>query len=121
MKRLLNLNDTSLRAVLVLLISGGLSILLHLVGLILGHLGLQATWLEAGSRLFLWVTFILLGLFLLLLIVEGIQDAVYDAIYRRRLGIRLQGPGSFFECPFCGSQRVRAFDRVCPVCGKELE
>ena len=120
MKRRLELNHFGPRAILVLLASAGLSGLLRLATAFFERMGFPTAWLLAGSRLFLWVTALLFGLFLLLLIGEGIQDAVYDARYRKNLGKRLPGPEGYGECPFCGSWRVRSFDRDCPVCGKML-
>ena len=59
--------------------------------------------------------------FAILIVVEQVQDQVFDRRYRETRVKRLEAPGGFYECQFRGCQRVRPDDRQCPVCGREIE
>jgi hypothetical protein len=120
MKRRLNSNDYGLKAILVVLLLGGAAGFFHFAAKLLHRFPVQSVLAQAISRLFFWLALVLVGLFVLLLIIEGIQDAVYDVVYRKTRFKRIKAPGMYYECPFCGSRKVREFERVCLVCGKEL-
>ena len=64
---------------------------------------------------------ILLAGFIILLVVELVQDKI---IYRQYLNQRSKKQpvaDGLYECQFCGCTKVHEFDVVCPVCGKSLE
>ncbi len=59
--------------------------------------------------------------FVILIVVEQIQDHLIDAAYQRNRNRKLPLPAGGFECQYCGSQKVRALDKCCPVCGHLLQ
>lgn len=63
----------------------------------------------------------LLVAFIILLIVEQIQDARLYQVYRRGREKRLLLPDGHYECQFCGCRALREFEHICPVCGKTLQ
>ena len=56
-----------------------------------------------------------------LLAVEFIQDHSLNAFYRKNQNQKLRLANGFFECQYCGSQKVRESDQCCPICGKDLQ
>jgi hypothetical protein len=56
-----------------------------------------------------------LGLF-----VAVIPDRLMDTSYHNNRHRKIRLSGCYYECQYCGSQKVQAFDRYCPVCGKRL-
>ncbi len=64
---------------------------------------------------------VLLLVLIVLLVIEAIQDRRMDRSYRRQRSHPLPVGNGWFECQYCGTRQVRAGDRTCPVCGRELE
>ncbi len=63
----------------------------------------------------------LLAAFLILLVVELVQDrTIFHQYLKNRSQKQLLANG-LYECQFCGCRTVREFDATCPVCGKRLE
>ncbi len=58
---------------------------------------------------------------LVLVIAEQIQDHYIDAQYQKSRGRKLPLADGTYECKYCGNRKVRAGDRTCQVCGRELE
>jgi hypothetical protein len=63
---------------------------------------------------------LLLAVFLLLLIIEQVQDYLLYRAYRKGLGKRIPLADGLAECPYCGCRQVHEYQSACPVCGKEL-
>jgi len=121
-RRYLNFNAPAgkILAAVAILIAGA-PLLLYLIGRLLGIIGMPwpgAAQLIKGS---VFLGLALLAVFMLLIVVEQIQDAVLFHLYRRNRRKRIQYSAEFAECPYCGNRRVRSFDRACPVCGKSLQ
>ena len=68
--------------------------------------------LMAGA--FVWIVF------LLLIVVEQIQDHYFDAHYQKQRDQKVPLADGYYECQYCGNQRVLENDRACNVCGKEF-
>ncbi len=60
------------------------------------------------------------GGLLVLVAVELAQDYWLDMAYRRDRHKKVKLPGGFYECQYCGNQKVRESDRRCPICGRPL-
>jgi uncharacterized paraquat-inducible protein A len=58
--------------------------------------------------------------FLVLIVAEQIQDHAFDARYRKQQDQKVPLANGYYECQYCGNQRVRENDTACNVCGKVL-
>jgi ABC-type dipeptide/oligopeptide/nickel transport system permease component len=121
MRRLLNLNQPS---TLFLKVIGFFVVLLPAVlyGIV---------WALSGTGN---ITYLLLSLikvsfavgafvfivFLVLIMVEQIQDHFYDVGYQKQRSQKVLLENGFYECQYCGNQKVRENDKSCNVCGKEF-
>lgn len=122
MKRPLNLNPHTGRILgLICVPLAAVPAVLWLLARILGAAGQDSAGVLRVARVSFGAGLGLLGLFLLLVIVEQVQDARYDRAYRRQRPRKLARPGGGYECQYCGNRQVRAADRRCGVCGRELE
>lgn len=121
MKRFLNLNEFGGKALVAIAIVGvGIPGVLYMVSLTLDALGIH--W--PGMRFLIWGALgagglLLLG-FLVLLIIEQIQDHVLYQMYLKSRGKRIRTAENLYECPYCGNRKIREFEHQCPVCGKIL-
>ncbi len=122
MKRILNLNALSVKFLLVI---GCFLIVLpaafYAGSALLGPSSVFSQvclYLAKGSAV---IGIILLAGFIILVILEQVQDNI---IYRQYLESRRKKrplAGGLYECQFCGCRTVREFDAACPVCGEKLE
>lgn len=121
MRRPLNLNPHAgrLLALTTALLALGPAVL-WLSGQLLLATGHDPRWLLRLARVSVAAGLGLLGLFLLLVLVEQVQDARYDRAYRRQQARKLALPGGGYECQYCGNRQVGAADRRCSVCGRKL-
>lgn len=114
-RRILNLNDISGRALLVIL-----TLLVPLPGLLLLVEWLLRGWapfapaLGRLAKLIFGAGALLLAGFFLLVALELVQD---ELLYRQTL--RERGQRFSGECPYCGNRQIHAFERFCTVCGNE--
>ncbi len=118
MKRKLNLNEPGTKIIALsgffLLLVPGLFVLL--------------AWLFARLRYFIWIAIkisvgvglLLMIIMAVLMVVETIQDRRYDRWYREQRYKKIKLSGNYYECQYCGYQKVRDIDRACPACNKEL-
>jgi len=60
-------------------------------------------------------------IFLVLIVVEQIQDHYYDVRYQKQRSQKVLLADGFYECQYCGNQKVRENDKSCHVCGKEFQ
>ena len=58
--------------------------------------------------------------FLVLLVVEQIQDHYYDVRYQKQRSQKVLLANGYYECQYCGNQKVRENDQSCNICGKEF-
>lgn len=121
MRRLLNLNQPSTT---FLKIIGFFVVLLPAV-----LYGIKLAWNEAGVITTLLRSLIKTSLvvgasvfivFLMLIVVEQIQDYYYDIQYQKQRSQKVVLVNGFYECQYCGNQKVRKNDKVCNVCGKDF-
>ncbi len=63
-------------------------------------------------------TFVLL---FVLIIAEQIQDRRIDIHYQENRDRRLPLADGYYECQYCGNQKIKVHDKTCLVCGKELK
>lgn len=121
MRRLLNLNYPSRVFVEVI------GLFLVLIPVVL--YGVVLLWNETGTIRTLLVSLIkvsfLLGafvliVFLVLILAEQVQDRYFDAKYQKQRGQKVLLTNGYYECQYCGNQRVKENDQICDVCGKEF-
>jgi uncharacterized paraquat-inducible protein A len=58
--------------------------------------------------------------FLVLIVVEQIQDHYYDDRYQKQRRQKVPLADGYYECQYCGNQKVKENDKSCNVCGKEF-
>jgi hypothetical protein len=68
---------------------------------------------------FLIGTFVLI-VFVVLIVAEHVQDRYFDAQYQKQRSQKILLANGYYECQYCGNQRVRENDRTCEVCGNEF-
>jgi hypothetical protein len=59
-------------------------------------------------------------LFILLLAIEFAQDRFLDHYYRRLQNRKMRISDESYECQYCGSRNLKASDKQCMICGKDL-
>ncbi|MGE5221951.1 MAG: hypothetical protein ACM3PY_05915 [Omnitrophica WOR_2 bacterium] len=85
-------------------------------------------WLLSSMSDLIWIVIkisvgaglLILVILAALMIVETIQDRRYDRWYRQQRHKKMKLSGDYYECQYCGYQKIRDFDKSCPVCNKEL-
>ncbi len=95
-------------------------LLLSAAGFLLSAVNIQAGILDALRNGSIVVGLILGAGFVMLIVVEQIQDHMIDRAYQRNRSQKLPLPGGGYECQYCGSQEIQARDKYCPVCGHTL-
>jgi hypothetical protein len=122
MKRPLNLNGSSY---IFLRLIGALFILvpvaLYLCGLLLSLGQVDSGIIPQLIGLSLIVGGGVVGVWVVLIVYEQIQDHPFDAHYRRTRHRKLLISEHVYECQYCGNRRVREDDCTCSVCGRALE
>lgn len=91
---------------------------LYLCSWLLGQLGIETIAILFAIRVSTMAGVVLLVLFVLLLVIEFIQDRFLDAYYLKTQNQKRRLADGYYECQYCGSQKVHASDKQCPVCGK---
>lgn len=118
--RVLNLNGPASKiltwiAIFLVAIPG----LLYLVGL--AYLpGSLHTWLSLATRVSWIIGGLLVGGFMLLIILEQIQDKLLADDYLKNRNRKLKIAAGRYECQYCGNRDVKESDKTCQVCGKGL-
>lgn len=95
-------------------------IALYIGYMLLGQFGINGIALKSAIRVSIAIGLALLALFILLLIIEAVQDRIQNARYIKNKSQRLRLANRYYECQYCGYQKVHASDRRCPVCLKDL-
>jgi hypothetical protein len=93
---------------------------LYLCYWLLELFGIQVGGLMVAIRISITAGVGLLVLFVFLLIIEFMQDRFLDLQYRRTQNRKIRISDEYYECQYCGCQKVRLSDRQCPICGKDL-
>jgi hypothetical protein len=120
-KRWLDLNGVSGKFLGAIGLFGGLiPAALYLLGLPLAARDMSRAPLILLTKISAVIAACILIVFIVLIIVEQVQDALYHRAYLKRRGVRLPAADGYYECPYCGNRRVDAEDRRCAVCGKGL-
>ena len=60
------------------------------------------------------------AVFLALIVAEQIQDHDFHVQYQKQRDQKVLVANGYYECQYCGNQKVRANDAACNVCGKEF-
>lgn len=97
-----------------------LPIALYLCSVLLGLFGIRARVLLVAIFASITAGGGLLIVLLALLAIEFAQDRWLDAHYRSLQNMKLPLSEGYYECPYCGYQKVREFEKACRVCGKDL-
>ncbi len=105
---------------LIGLLTMGIPAALYLCHYLLERMGIQLELLHPAILISVAIGLGLLAIFLILLVVEFVQDQQQDIRYRQSLGNKVKISDGIFECPYCGSRKVREQDTQCGVCGKTL-
>ena len=121
MRRFLNLNQVS---TIFLKVTGFFGLLLpavlYVIVLAWTGTGMIKNLLVSMIRVSFIVGASVFLVFLVLIVVEQIQDHAYDARYRKQQGQKVLLADGYYECQYCGNQKVRENDKSCHVCGKEF-
>jgi uncharacterized paraquat-inducible protein A len=64
---------------------------------------------------------VVLVVFLVLIVVEQVQDHYFDTWYQKQRSQKVVLANGYYECQYCGNQRVRENDSSCNVCGREFQ
>jgi uncharacterized paraquat-inducible protein A len=121
MRRLLNLNQSSMVFVKVIVsLMVLIPAILYGIELIRQQTKIVTTFFLNMIKIsFVTGAFIFI-VFLALIVVEQIQDHYFDAKYQKQRGQKVSLANGYYECQYCGNQRVRENDKTCNVCGKEF-
>ncbi len=121
MRRLLNLNQPS---TIFLKVIGFFVVLLPAVlyGIVLawGKTGMITTLLLSMIKVSFVVGAFVIIVFLVLITVKQVQDHSYDVRYQKQRSQKVLLANGYYECQYCGNQKVRENDKSCNVCGKEF-
>jgi hypothetical protein len=121
MRYKLNLNEPSAKIIAVLgLFVAVIPAVLSVCSWLLSLAGIQSEVIGAMIRTSLIAGVLLTVAFATLVVIELIQDRLMDTSYHNNRHRKIRLSGCYYECQYCGSQKVQAFDRYCPVCGKRL-
>jgi uncharacterized paraquat-inducible protein A len=121
MRRLLNLNQPSMMFVKVI---GFFMVLIPAVlyGIILlgSKTEIIRTFLFSMIKVSLGVGAFVFVVFLILIVVEQIQDHYFDARYQKQRSQKVLLANGYYECQYCGNPSVLENDKTCNMCGKEF-
>jgi hypothetical protein len=121
MKRVLNLNALGPTIAAACAVFGVLiPLILAVVSWLLDRIGVTHDILDTLLRVSLLVGgSLLLGL-IVLVILEQIQDHYLDRQYQNSRHRKIKLTDDWYECQYCGHQKLRAGAQRCPVCGNRL-
>ncbi|RPI33011.1 MAG: hypothetical protein EHM70_07370 [Chloroflexota bacterium] len=94
--------------------------LARLGGWLLANTGREWSALSIAGQVSFAFGLVLLAVFIALVVAEQVQDHLFDVSYRKRRKRKLEAGNGSYECQFCGSRKLTAADRECPVCGREV-
>ena len=122
MRRFLNLNQLStiflkLIGFFVVLVP----VVLYVILLAWSEPGTITTLLLSLMKASFAVGALIFVVFLVLIVVEQIQDHDYDVRYQKQRSQKVLLANGYYECQYCGNRKVREAEKSCSVCGKEFE
>ncbi len=121
MRRILNLNAVGGKLLMAIaLLVGAIPALLWLASLVLRAAHLNTVIIPALIKMSMLLGGLLLAAFVILIVLEQVQDAYLHRVYLRGRGKRIRLASGEAECPYCGTQQVQDFERRCSVCGRDL-
>ncbi len=121
MRYKLNLNEPSAKIIaMIVLFVYVIPAILSVGSWLLSLASIQSETIDAMTKISLTAGLLLAAAFSVLLVVEQIQDRLLDTSYHNNRHRRIRLSNAYYECQYCGSQKVQAFDRYCPVCGRRL-
>ncbi len=121
MRRLLNLNEPSTKFLKVIgFFVVLLPTVLYSIVLVWNGTKFIIDLLLSAIKVSFVVGAAVLIVFLALIVVEQIQDHYYDVRYQKQRSQKMLLANGFYECQYCGNQKVRENDKSCNVCGKEF-
>jgi ABC-type dipeptide/oligopeptide/nickel transport system permease component len=121
MRRLLNLNQPStifLKVISFFVVL--LSAVLYGIVLAWSETGIIRTLLLSTIKVSFAVGAFVFIVLLVLIVVEQIQDHCYDVRYQKQRSQKVLLASGYYECQYCGNQKVLENDQSCNVCGKEF-
>ncbi len=121
-RRLLNLNQPGtmfLKAIGFFIVL--LPAVLYAIVMAWSGTGILAALLWSMIKVSFLLGVLVLFVFLVLIVVEQIQDHFYDARYQKQQSQKVLLPDGYYECQYCGNRKVREAEKSCSVCGKEFE
>ncbi len=121
MRRILNLNAVGGKFLMAIaLLLGAIPALLWLVSLVLRAAHVDTMIIPDLIKLSMLLGRVLLADFLILIVLEQVQDAYLHRVYLRGRGKRIRLANGAAECPYCGNRQVQEFEKRCSVCGRDL-
>ena len=122
MHRFLNLNQPGLIFVKVIAFFTGLIPgILYGIAQISNETAIIRSLLVSVVNVSFLVGGFVLIVFLLLIVIEQIQDHSFDAKVQKLRKYKVLLANGYYECQYCGNRRVQENDKACKVCEKELE
>ncbi len=94
---------------------------LYAVYVLLDWMGVRSTSLYSLAVVSIGAGLLLLAIFIILLVIEQIQDRTVDTLYRKQRQNKLALADGYYECQFCGNRRLRGNATRCAVCGAIVE
>ncbi len=121
MRYKLNLNEPSTKFIAMIgLFVCVIPAILSVGSWLLSLASIQSEVIDLMTKTSLIAGIFLSAAFAALLVIEQIQDRLMDTSYHNNRHRKIRLSDAYYECQYCGSQKVQAFDRYCPVCGKGL-
>ena len=121
MRYKLNLNEPSTKMIAMIgLFVGVIPAILSVGSWLLTLSNIQSEVIDGMIKASLMAGLLLAAVFAVLLVIEQIQDRLLDTSYHNNRHRKIRLSDGYYECQYCGSQKVQALDRYCPVCGKGL-
>lgn len=121
MKHKLNLNEPGSMLSGTAMVMMVVSILIQGLAWMLERFSLRVAWLDSLAAFLAVVGVVLLLVLVVLLFIEALQDRAMNISYNKQRSRRLPVGNGYYECQYCGSRLVHEEDRICPICGHELD
>jgi len=121
MRRILNLNQPGMLFVkLIGLFMVMIPAVVYAIMLVFRLSGIARAFLLRAIKISFVVGGLIFVVFLVLIIVEQIQDHIVDMNYQKQRDQKILLSNGKYECQYCGNQKVKKNDKICSVCGKEF-
>ncbi len=122
MRRILNLNQPAMVFIKVIgIFIVVIPAVLYGISLIIRNEDISRVYLLPMIGVSFATGIFILVVFLVLIMIEQIQDHYFDVQYRKQRNQKLTLPDGDYECQYCGSRKIQKNDTNCPVCGRNIE